>query len=389
MATVIFNGLAYAQVLLWIVLTTGFYLFFRRFQSIGDEPTQGGEADRSWPRVRIVVAARNEARDIEEAITSMAVLRYPNFEIVAVDDRSTDATGEILEKLSRRYSNIKVLHVQTLPSGWLGKNHALFMGARDAASDWLLFTDADVRFHPDVLRKAIAFSESKGFDHMAVFPTLFPSGPLLNSVYAVFMFWFGLLTRPFDVPNPRSSAFVGVGAFNLVRRNAYQSVGGYQTIALRPDDDIKLGKILKRSGFRQIGIMGGGMIRLYWYRSVREMAVGFEKNIFAVMEYSLARFAVLLVLYGLILIVPFMNLFLSVGGANRLAWITVVWIITLLVISARKSIPAPRWTFVFLPVAIVLVLGMIIRSVALTLWRRGIVWRDQFYPLKELRKSRV
>ena len=161
-------ALALATALFWM---SALYLGWReisRIPSLRDQPsTLSGDTPGGWPSLRIVCAARDEETDIEAAVRSWLASDYPALKVVAVDDRSTDRTGEILDRLSAQEDRLKVLHVGFLPPGWLGKNHALFLGARDSPEEWLLFTDGDVRFHPLALKKAVGFAQAQGLDHLA------------------------------------------------------------------------------------------------------------------------------------------------------------------------------------------------------------------------------
>ncbi len=147
-------------------------------------PNEGGmghPASRSaMPRVSIIVPARNEAEHIEAALVSLLQLDYPDYEVIAVDDRSDDATGAIMERVTSEWRErgeashhrLKVLHVSELPRGWLGKVHAMWKAAQQATGEWLLFTDADVVFRPDALRRAMTYGERERADHVVLFPTM-------------------------------------------------------------------------------------------------------------------------------------------------------------------------------------------------------------------------
>jgi cellulose synthase/poly-beta-1,6-N-acetylglucosamine synthase-like glycosyltransferase len=179
-------------------------------------------AEARTPPVSIVVAARDEARAIERAMRSLLALDYPGLELVAVDDRSADPTGAILDRLAAANARLKVLHVRELPAGWLGKNHALALGARDATGEILLFTDADVEFAPYSLREAVAVLEDERLDHLALAPRLRLPGAWLAACVAYFGRQFYVFLRPWRARDPRSGAHIGVGAFNLVRASAYR-----------------------------------------------------------------------------------------------------------------------------------------------------------------------
>ncbi len=145
------------------------------------------EEDRAWPRVTIVVPACNEAASLEAALEAKLRDGYPNLEIVLVDDRSTDGTGVLADRLAARDPRIRVVHVAELPPGWLGKLHAMHRGVAEATGEWLLFSDADVHLEPGTLQRAIAWAERRGLDHVAAFPQLRPVSFWLDATLSFFV----------------------------------------------------------------------------------------------------------------------------------------------------------------------------------------------------------
>jgi glycosyltransferase involved in cell wall biosynthesis len=309
-------------------------------------------------------------------------------EITVVNDRSTDRTGEILGRMAREDPRLRVVYVSELPSGWLGKNYAMQSAAERATGQWLLFTDADVLFEPSLLKRTIGYAQQQQVDHLAMLPQ--PQMPtwLLETFVVMFGLCFCTMTRLWNVGNPRSKAFVGVGAFNLVRAEAYRQIGGHRPVAMRPDDDLKLGKVLKFSGCRQGVLFGVDMLRVPWYGSLRELVVGLEKNCFAGLDYSLPATILSTGSMLAFAVWPFLApLFTS--GTTRWLYIAVVLILWLLAWDSAAQLKA-RWSCAFgLPLATALFVFIIWRATLLTLKRGGIRWRDTHYPLAELRANRV
>lgn len=211
---------------------------------------ESGELEE-WPRVSIIVAARNEERNIAAGVGSLLSIDYPNLELVVINDRSTDRTGEILRSMERSDKRLQLVEIDTLPPGWLGKNHALSQGADKASGELLLFTDADVIFDAAVLRHAVFYLERQNLDHLTLAPAMITPTLPLGLFVSAFAFYFSLYARPWRASNPKSSAHVGIGAFNLVKAALYRRIGGHASIAMRPDDDMKLGKLIKKNGGRQ------------------------------------------------------------------------------------------------------------------------------------------
>jgi hypothetical protein len=387
MGTIILAGLLAA---VWVYLAVEGWRGQRCVPVLREQPDQlaaPGDAT-AWPRVRLVAAARNEAPGLEAAVHSWLAIDYPALEIVLVNDRSTDQTGAIIERLARHAPRLTNLQVTHLPPGWLGKTHALALGAADATSDWLLFTDADVRFHPQALQRAIAYATQHGYDHVAGLPEGGGGGWWLRSVEALFALTFLLWVRPHRVADPRNTASVGVGAFNLVRTEAYRAIGGHERIALRPDDDLALGLVLKRHGYRQRLVDGAGLLVVSWYPTLRAMAQGLEKNVFAGCDYRLERVGlVVLGLLGLFC-APWVGMVLAHVVARGLFGAAAGISLVMAGYAASRTLGA--WHVALgTPVSALILASIVIRAVALTLRRGGIVWRDSFYPLAELRRHRV
>ena len=228
-----------------------------------------------------------------EGVKSMLAQDHSGtLEIIAVNDRSTDRTGEILEELATRYPDkLRVLNVESLPEGWLGKTHALYAGAAQAQGEWLLFTDADVIFAPDCADRAVRYATSKGLDHLTLPPEIVCRSVLLRSFVAAFTLVFEMTQRPWRVGDPQAQEHVGVGAFNLIRRDAYERSGTHRAIRMRPDDDMKLAKLLKRHGFRQGVAYGAGLISVEWHQTLPDAVRGLSKSMFSGLDYRIGATA--------------------------------------------------------------------------------------------------
>jgi cellulose synthase/poly-beta-1,6-N-acetylglucosamine synthase-like glycosyltransferase len=340
------------------------------------------------PRVSIVIPARNEERNLEEALRSVLALDYDNLEIEVVEDRSTDRTGEILERMAAAEPRLRVVRVRELPPGWLGKNHALWLGAGKATGELLLFTDADVVMEPSILRRAVGAMVADGLDHLTASPEIDRPSALFEMFIGAFALFFALFTRPWKVKDPKSPHHVGIGAFNLVRASAYRAVGGHRTIAMRPDDDLKLGKILKTGGFRQEFAFGQGMLRVEWYASVRELIQGLMKNAFSGVDYRVSVVVRATVIQLALLVWPFVAIFVTHGATRWLNLASVLVLVALCWINAPLA-GVRRWHGVGFPVATLLFLYIVWRATVLTLWNDGIDWRGTHYPLAELKANKV
>ena len=368
-------------VLLWEIL--GHYAFFRipyLRQVACDEPLQ-------WPSVAIIFAAKDEQREIEEAVRSMLKVDYPNLKYTAVNDRSTDQTGDILNRLAEEDERLNVVHVEELPDGWLGKNNALHQAAVVTDTDYLLFTDADVSFDAECVKRAIGYTESHGVDHLTMFPKVPMPGLMLNA-FAVFFFkTFVLYYQAWRVSNRNSKAFLGIGAFNLVRNNAFREVGGFLRIRMEVVDDLWLGKLLKQGGFRQQVLIARDDISVPWYGSVREMIVGLDKNTYAGVNYNPLLWMTMILGVGLGFFWPFAAIFFYEGPLQILfAWICGVLMVSSGWMAIRMKITP--CIAVCVPFIVAIFIFTIMRAGIIFYIRGGIKWRGTLYTKEQLQSGR-
>jgi glycosyltransferase involved in cell wall biosynthesis len=372
----------------WLIGLSALAWGYRRFYPPLAETPIPSAALESLPTLSILVPACNEAGTVEPALRSLLALRYPCFEVIAVDDRSTDATGAILERLAVEDARLRVLHVTRLPSGWLGKNHALQAAADEAQGDWLLFTDADVVFAPDALRRAVAYACLHRIDHLAVSPRCETHGFWEKLFVSYFGLMFTLRVRPWEVADPKKSAHVGLGAFNLVRASAYRQIGGHRALPMEVIDDVKLGKVLKRSGFRAALLDGGGLLSVRWVVGLRGVLNSVDKNAFAGFDYK--PLPMLASVFGLALtsLYPLIALFLLPWPARWLA----VGTLAAMMLGAqmmRRVTSAGGWYGLAYPLAALILDFIILRSAFRAYRQGGVIWRGTLYPLDELRKGVV
>ena len=344
--------------------------------------------DPNGPRVSVIVAARDEEIHIELALQSLLAQQYADFEIIAIDDRSADDTGAILDRMAARHSRLRVIHVTELPPHWLGKNHALHTGAGIATGEYLLFTDADVVFAPDALARAVAFAKARGADHLTVGPEIESPSVLLTLVVTFFTLGFMGYYRPWQAEDPERQEHIGIGAFNLVRTALYREFGGHSRIALRPDDDIKLGRLVKLAGARQVIGSGTGVIRVKWYSTVGELGRGLRKNTFAGLHYSLPFAIGAIILQLVVNVWPFVALFVTSGAVWWLNASSALVLMTMYALVAH-GVGSKAWLAIGYPIAALIFVYIVIVAVGSTVVRGGIEWRGTFYSLAELKKNTV
>ena len=344
------------------------------------------------PKLSVVIPARNEERKLEGALRTVLGQDYPNLEAILVNDRSTDGTGRTMEHLTAGRGDATVIQVEQLPEGWLGKNNAIHVGTERASGDWLLFTDGDIHFHPAAFRRAVAYAEERSLDHLTLVPELKLSGYWLRGVVAFFYTAF-LVHRGYYKANiPSSEMGVGIGAFNLIRREAYDEAGGYKALAQRPDDDLALGGRVKKLGLRQELALGHGLLEVEWYASLGEFFCGVEKNSFAALGYSVPKVVFYAAEIPALTAWPFAAAFLASGATAALYAGSVAAQVATFAVCNRFLRGRVYLLALGYPACALLFSYALLRSALLALARGGIYWRGTFYPLsllKEKRRERV
>ncbi|MFH0730035.1 MAG: glycosyltransferase [Pseudomonadota bacterium] len=338
------------------------------------------------PGVSLIIPACNEARTLLPALESVLALSYPNLEIIVVNDRSTDDTGNVLAELKKEHPALHVLTITELPGGWLGKPHALHVGAMRARGDYFLFTDADILFEKSTMARAMTFMLENKLDHMSlIFKNITPGG-VLNTAILEGILGLMFLFRPWKAKNRNSRRYMGVGAFNLVKADAYRQIGGHSRIAMHPIDDILLGKMIKQQGFLQDCLIGYDFVQVKWYASVRELINGAMKNLFALYRFRISNVLLFLFSIGCLQILPFWALFFSTG-ATRGFFAGTIAIRLLSLAGGFSGIGLPPWYAVWSIVTPYLSAYISSKAAITTLRNRGITWRGTHYPLDELKKG--
>ncbi len=341
------------------------------------------------PSLTIIVPARNEAANIAATLHSLLAQDYPNLQILAVDDRSTDQTGAIIDTIACEHPTcLRAIHITELPAGWLGKTHALSFAARHAIAlhhpDYLLFTDADVFFEPTILRRSLAQAVATQADHFVTFPTplvkTLGEGTLL-SYLGVMGLW---ATRPWRAANPKALRdSIGIGAFNLLRTTAYQQLGGFDALRMQILEDITLARRVKLAGLQQRVAVAPGMVTLHWASGALGIVNGMAKNLFAVFQFRTLVALLAAMWFAVFCLGPVPFLFLSATRAP--AVLTLIAVAILYFLSSRNS-RVSAWYALLFPVGAVLLIYSMLASVWITLREEGVWWRGTFYPLAELRK---
>jgi len=378
--------------LVWLSRLVGAGLGMRRLADLSqaqwDRTPAGPSQD---PRVSIIVPARNEGDHIEQTLIRLLRLDYANYEVLAVNDRSVDRTGEVMDRVAatlEAHGRLKVIHIDELPSGWLGKAHAMWAAANQARGEWLLFTDADVLFRPDSVRRAVAYAQAERADHFVLFPRLIMKSLGERMMIAFFQSLFVFGHRPWRVADPAAKDHMGVGAFNLLRRRVYEAVGTYRALRMEVVDDMKLGKIVKSGGYAQRNAFGEDLISIRWARGAMGVVDNLTKNFFAILSFQWWRALGSAAGLAFLNLGPFLGIWLAPGWARAGYGLALLSLFAIYVGMSWKS-DIPPYYFLLHPIATALFIYTLLRSMILTLGRGGVTWRGTFYPLEELKKGIV
>lgn len=340
------------------------------------------------PSISILFSALDEAEKLPAALATFLAQDYPDYEVIAVDDRSEDATGAILDASARANSRLKVVHVTSLPAGWLGKPHGLQTAFEHSTGEWLVLTDADVRFEPDVLRTTIALAEERQWDHLTLLchAEMFTVGEKIAMTFFGMSFLLGL--KPWRASDPKSGAYVGVGAFQLIRRSAYEKMGTHRRLAMEVVDDVKVGKLVKQAGLRSGVAKAGRAVCVYWHAGLGNIIRGTTKNFYATAGFRLwvacGQVAGILLMF----VLPWVALPFVHGWARGFAVVAIALPVMAQAGAAIEFAESPLYA-VTQPLGALIFAWMIVRSTVVTLRQAGIWWRGTFYPIEELKRGVV
>jgi cellulose synthase/poly-beta-1,6-N-acetylglucosamine synthase-like glycosyltransferase len=342
-----------------------------------------------YPKVSVIAPACNEADTIETAVATRLQDDYPNLEILLVDDRSTDGTPEIADRIASRDPRVKALHIRELPEGWLGKQYAMQKGAEMATGDWLLFSDVDIHIRPGALKRTLAYCFSRRLDHLAVIPECYPAGLPIDAAVAMVLRMICFSGRIWAVEDEKSDASMGSGSFNLVRRTAFERTGGFEWLRLEVADDVALGRMLKQSGARSAVAHGRGWVRVHFYPDMKTLAKATERAGFTTFgNFTVWRSTVFSLVFLALDMAPFFAL-LPLG----ISYLPYAGLAMLLIALATLALIS-RWgrhpllaTLIW-PVGTLITVFLLVRAGILGKRRGGIYWRGTFYPTQLLKEGR-
>ena len=373
-------------VLIWTAKILSTLRNFPRLPNLLDARYAEPLENASRPLISVIVPACNEEADIETTLRALLAIDSVPINIIAINDRSTDSTGAILDRIAAESGSVlTVIHVSELPAGWLGKPHAMALAARQATTPWLLFTDADVIFAPDAFLRAFNFVQVENADHCVIFPTMTLETFGERMMLAVSQLFAAVFFSPWRVPDPQKPDSIGIGAFNLIRADVYRAVGGFEALRMQVTEDLRLGVEIKRAGYRQRVAVGPDLVRIRWVEGAGHFIRNVTKNFFAVFRFRIGPALMACAVLTILCLAPF------AGFAGPLPFRVPAALLFLMLFFLYRCLnrvgKVPVAFFLTFPIAAALLIYALLRSVFVTIARGGISWRGTFYPLSELRKA--
>jgi chlorobactene glucosyltransferase len=337
------------------------------------------------PLVSIVVPARNEEhRVLSDSIRSILAQDYQPFEVIAIDDRSTDNTGFILRSFAQTDTRLRVIDGEDLPSGWLGKPYAMHQALRHARGEWILATDADMIFEEAALRTGLNMARAQNAEAISLIP-FFQTESFWERVMIQTWSWVTLMFKvAYRIDDPKTSGALGIGGFFLMRRSVLARVGGYEALKNEVVEDIRLAEMIKRSGGRMITAQAPNLLRTRMYQNFGEIWESCTRTWFSGMKFSFV-FALVcaLSMYVMAVLPPVVALISAIGliaGFDDL-WLLFIpavlaWLIQVAILMISRSGVSAIYALTT-PLGLALLYTMLLDSSIKIRTRKGVTWKGR------------
>jgi glycosyltransferase involved in cell wall biosynthesis len=365
-------------------------LWMIRFRKNHPPLTPARFKETSAPLVSMIIPARNEEKNIANCLEHLLNQTYPNCEVIVVDDRSSDRTPQILEDFKKNSRLVfKMIRIDKLPSGWTGKNYAVFTGSRAANGEWFLFTDADTTHKPESLETAMALCAERKIDFLTLAPEVESKSFWEDTVQPLAVGSLALWFDPDKINDPKNPIVLANGQYLLIRREAYEKVGGNESVKDRVVEDVELAKKMRAAGYLVQFLDGTRLYSTRMYSSLREIKTGwiriltylFNKNIPAIL-HKIFLFIIFSILPFLILSLQF---FLKFQNPDRfsplifsLALSVSAWIVLVRFIG-NKAVRANPWYAFLHPLGSLVMIWILLACVGRIIFKQKSVWRGEYY----------
>jgi chlorobactene glucosyltransferase len=338
------------------------------------------------PFVSVCVPARDEERGIRACLKSLLEQDYPEFEVIVVNDHSTDHTGELIHELAGKNSRLIPLDGEDLPKGWLGKPFALHQAFQKAKGEILLFTDADPVFEPNALRTAVFTMQERKLDALTLMPKAEFGSFWEKAVQPVIFGFIGSLTRFGKVNSQDQKSAMGFGAFLMFKRSAYEAIGGHEGGKADVLEDVLIAKRLKKSGFKLLVADAKRLFSIRMYYGLREIWIGWRKNMFMAMKRSVSRAFYYIFMVLAFVLTPYMIFGWNVVVGSGLLWIGIslfgVIMVSAATIKTCDELGLARINACLFPIGAVVMGAIMINSMIQVLVFSRTEWRGRVYSVE-------
>jgi chlorobactene glucosyltransferase len=380
---VLFNAVV---ILVMFSLTVAFYTFLRSVERCKI-------ANQNLPFVSILVPARNEETKIERCLDSLLKQDYPNFEVIVIDDRSTDRTGEIIEGYAKRDSRVKYVQGKDAPSGWIGKCNALAHAVGYASGDWYIFTDADTCHETSSIRDAVAYSISNKADLVSFVP-MQELGSFWEKLVMPTLLSSFVLGDPFhNVNNPKAKRAYAYGQYIICRRTSYDALGGHQSVRDEIVEDHAIARVFKEKGYKILVADGKTLYSVRMYTDLESMWQGWTKNLYSLIDSHVFNLVAIIGLLNFVLVAPFVesiviaNMWAQADPSPFLLPLTVLVTAQLFVLvlwfrlTAEHRAGTTWWHFFWLPFGCLSVTVLQLHAAYLVLSGSKVNWKGRQYTV--------
>jgi len=338
------------------------------------------------PRISVCVPARNEERGVEACLQSLLNQDYSNFEVIVINDHSTDNTAGIMQALAQEYSHLKVLEGINLPEDWLGKPFALHQAFKVSQGEYLLFTDADLVFKSTALNTAVHVMRERKLDVLTLMPKAEFGSFWEQAVQPVIFGFIASLTRFKNVNNPGHKSAMGFGAFLMFRRAAYEKIGGHEAGKADVLEDVLIAKRAKRAGFKLLVADGKQLFSIRMYFGLKEIWFGWQKNMFLAMNESVVKATYNIFVVLGFLFTPYIILAINIFEQIGWFWIGLAMASVVLVSAAAyktcDELGLHRNAAALFPLGALVMAAIMANSMFQTLVRKKTEWRGRVYSVK-------
>jgi chlorobactene glucosyltransferase len=345
--------------------------------------------DDKLPFVSVLVPARNEEHNINGILISLLRQDYPKYEVIVLNDNSTDKTPELISEIQKEYPRLRIINGKELEEGWTGKCFACKQLFDASKGEYILFTDADTVHNTNSLRDSITIALNREADML----TLFPKMQMVTLAEKIIMpmLWFTvMLLLPFYFVDKKGFVkfSIGIGPFMMFKRVSYEAIGGHNSVKNAIVEDVWLARLIKEHGMNLVAADGSNMLSVRMYRSFKEIWNGFSKNIFAGFEFSTSALFTINFLYFLLFFLPFLLFFKELSLQFCSCYLLILTGLQVLILYICRTAISVKWKLGIMSTILHPLGALSVPLIALNSWRwitlgKGAKWKGRIYKPKK------